>query len=441
MTRSLHDPRSGARALPVPQIPVERSELGCGARLLVSRREGAPVTAVQVHLRGGHSLDPVGREGTAYLTGNLLDQGTERRGEEELARLLEPLGAHVQGDANGLSATVVHGRWKTLLDVVCELATSPTFPNDRFALQRGRLRDRLAVEESDPRTRAARAFRELVYGEHWLGRPVQGTSESVAGIRAADLRRFHARNWCAGRAVISVCGDVDPAAVRRHLDRRLASWERGRDPKPPPSTLPALGARVAAHRATRHQVHVYLGHLGVRRLDPDYPALVVLDHVLGTGPGFTNRISRVLRDELGLAYSVHASIHSSAGVYPGTFTAYIGTSTEHVETAVRTFLAEMRRIRDERVEEEELELAKSYLVGAFALGLERASRRASFLVSAERLGLPEGHLAELVRELSEVTADDVQRAARAHLHPEAACLAAAGPVKKSSLAKLVRASR
>ena len=81
--------------------------------------------------------------------------------------------------------------------------------------------------------------------------------------------------------------------------------------------------------------------------DRDIGSLVVMDHVLGTGPGFTNRISRILRDEKGLAYSVNANIHGSAGILPGMFTAYIGTSPDNVRTAVAGFLHEMRRIRDE----------------------------------------------------------------------------------------------
>ena len=63
-----------------------------------------------------------------------------------------------------------------------------------------------------------------------------------------------------------------------------------------PKGLPPLGRRVDVHTAAREQVHLYVGHLGIRRSDPDYEALVVMDHVLGTGPGFTNRISRKLRN-------------------------------------------------------------------------------------------------------------------------------------------------
>ena len=94
--------------------------------------------------------------------------------------------------------------------------------------------------------------------------------------------------------------------------------------------------RVVRHAITmpREQVHVFLGHPGIRRDDPDFYKLSVMDHVLGTGPGFTDRISRKLRDEQGLCYTVSASITSSAGLEPGHFSAYIGTSPQNVARAI-----------------------------------------------------------------------------------------------------------
>ncbi len=420
------------------RLPQESFELACGAELVVSPRADAPVCSIQVHLRGGHSLDPEGLEGTAFLTGRLCDQGTKEHSEEELAALLESHGGSLYGAANGISASIAGPRWKLLVDTLCEVVARPSYPRAKLDRERERLLDRLRIEDADPRSQASRLFRGLVYGDHWLGRAETGSPESVSRIRRADLVRFHKRNWCGRRTLIACCGDVDPGAVKRAFERGLASWNPGRELPPLEPKFPPLKPRTAAFRARRQQVHIYLGHLGVRRIDPDYPALVVMDHILGTGPGFTSRITRRLRDELGLAYTVQAAIHSSAGVLPGTFTAYIGTSPENTATSVRGFLEEIGRIQDELVEPKELELARSYLTGSFAMGFERASRRAQYLVVARRNGLPEDNLARLLKAFESVTREDVRRVARKHLHPRAACLAAAGPVSKKELAALLR---
>ncbi len=432
-----HPPLKRAAAA-VPRLPIERFTLKCGATLLVSPREGAPVCAVQLHLRGGHSLDPAGREGTAYLTGNLVDQGTARHAEEEIAGLLEPTGGSLTGDSTGISGTVAGGDWKLLCELLCEMTLEPTYPRDKTERQRKRLVDRLTIEDDDPRSQATRLFKRLVYGDHWLGQPDYGTLATVPSIRRNHLVSFHKRNWCARRAVIAFCGDVDPQKVRRFLDRRLRGWDGGRDLKRRRWEPPKLEPRVGVFKADRQQVHVYLGHIGIRRRDADYAALVVMDYILGTGPGFTSRITRRLRDELGLAYTVSASISSSAGVLPGAFTAYIGTSPQHVATAIEGFLREIRRIQDEPVSPEELELAKSYLLGSFALGFERSSRRAQYSIFAERTSLGDDHLAELLAAFQRVTAEDVRRVARAHLHPDTPCVAAAGPITRRELDKIVR---
>ena len=423
--------------LSIPKLPVERFGLACGALLLVSRRPGAPVCAVQAHVRGGNSLDPRGKEGTAFLAGRLVDQGTRRFSEEELASALEDVGGSLTGGSTGISAQVANDRWKLVLELLAECIVQPTYPRDKCERQKQRLLDRLLVERDDPRVQGARRFRSLVYGRHWLGRTEQGEPESVRRIARRDLADFHAKNWCGRRTVIAFCGDLDPRAVKRFLDARLAKWRPGEDLPPPDLRFPALGRRSDVFSAERQQVHVYLGHLGIRRIDPDYAALVVMDHVLGTGPGFTSRISRRLRDELGLAYSVNASIHASAGVFPGTFTAYIGTSPAHLGTAIEGFAREIKRIQAEPVTPAELDLAKSYLTGSFVLGFERAARRVQTLVSAQRIGLPDDHLEQLVRAFRGVSAADVQRVARAHLFLDSACLVVAGPVKKREVEALL----
>jgi zinc protease len=428
-------PRRGSR--PAAHFAIERFELACGARLLVSPRPGAPVTAIQVHLRGGHSLDPAGREGTAFLTGSLLDQGTRTHTEEQIATELETAGGSLTGDASGLSGTIASGEWRTLAELACELLTEPTFPQDRVQLQRKRLLDRLLLESSDPRARAERLFQRLVYGRHFLGRAPQGTASSVAQLARRDLVAFHRSNWVGCRALIAVCGDVEPRAVARAMDRRLAGWKRGVALPPREHHFPPRTVRVDAFEARREQVHLYVGHLGVPRMHPDYPALVVMDHVLGTGPGFTNRISRRLRDELGLAYTVHAAIHSSAGIHPGMFLAYIGTSPEHAATALGGFRSEIRRIQEQPVAEDELATAIDYVVGSYALSFQRAARRANYMISVERHGLPDDNLELLPRQIAAVTADQVQRAAREHLFPSHSVVASGGPLSARALRRIV----
>ncbi len=417
---------------------METFQLSCGATLRVTQRDGAPIASIDAHVRGGPSLDPKGLEGTAYLTGGLCDQGTKNHNAEEIAELLEPNGGELQGESSGLSGSIVSSAWKDLAGLICEMLTEPTFPIAEVRRQKDRLLQRLSNDAADARQQGALAFRRMIYGKHWLGRPSYGTMESVALIEPKHLRAQHKKHWVASRGLIGVCGAADPGEVRDYFESHLKNWKPGKQLEPRQFPFAPTQRKVVVIPAKRKQVHVFLGHLGIRRRDPDYAALVVLDHVLGQGPGFTDRISRRLRDELGLAYSVSAGIASSAGLSPGTFTAYIGTSPENVSTAVEQFLVELRRIQDELVPEDELRVAKDFLTGSFSMGFERASRRSGYLVTSHVHNLPEDNLVSLPKSFEAVTPEDIQRVARKHLHPNSCCLSAAGPVKKASLEACLR---
>jgi zinc protease len=169
-----------------------------------------------------------------------------------------------------------------------------------------------------------------------------------------------------------------------------------------------------------------MGHIGVRRTDPDYYALAVMDHVLGTGPGFTSRCSKKLRDELGLCYSVSAGITASASEEPGMFTAYIGTSPEHRQRAIDGFMAEIERIRTEPPSEDELQDVKDYLTGSFVFGLERNTNLAGYVVRAKRYGLGFDFLHRYPEIIRGITREKVLEVAQQCLHPERMVTVSAG---------------
>ena len=126
-------------------------------------------------------------------------------------------------------------------------------------------------------------------------------------------------------------------------------------PEPAAPPKPAGVTEKIVSDPAAKQVHVYIGHLGITRQNPDYYKLLVMDNVLGTGAGFTDRLSATLRDRQGLAYTVHASITESAGNQPGTFGGYIGTFPKSFLDVRHGFLREVNRIRDEAPTKQEVE--------------------------------------------------------------------------------------
>ena len=182
--------------------------------------------------------------------------------------------------------------------------------------------------------------------------------------------------------------------------------------------------------ATASQTHVLIGHLGITRTDPDYYTLLVMDNVLGVGPGFTDRLSSTLRDRQGLAYTVNATICGSAGEQRGAFTGYIGTFPDKFIWVRDGFLKEINRIRDELATELEVEDAKKYLLGSLPFRFTTLSGVAGELLAAERYGLGFDFLEKYRKDVDAVTPADVQAMAKKHIDPKALTLVAVGAIDK-----------
>jgi zinc protease len=176
------------------------------------------------------------------------------------------------------------------------------------------------------------------------------------------------------------------------------------------------------------QLNIYLGHLGIERANPDFYILQVLDTILGGGAGFTARIPMRLRDEMGLAYSTFASITMTAGLDPGRFIAYIGTSPDNMKLAIEGLLNEIRRIVAEPVTPDELKDAQDFLTGSFVFAFESSSQIARFLTHAHVYGLGFDFIERYPRLIRDITADDIARVARKYLDSDNYCLTVVGPV-------------
>jgi zinc protease len=171
-----------------------------------------------------------------------------------------------------------------------------------------------------------------------------------------------------------------------------------------------------------------MGHAGIRRNNPDYYKLLVMDHVLGTGTGFTDRLSARVRDRQGLAYTVSANITNSAGLQPGLFTCYAGTDPEHLGRVKQAFLEEITRLRDEKPTAEEVDNVKSYLVNSLPLQLTTSATVATQLLYVERHKLGRNFLDDYRRAVESVTPEEVQGVAEKYLDPKRMILVAAGAI-------------
>ncbi len=315
------------------------------------------------------------------------------------------------------------------LGLLLECLLHPSFPKEAFARAKERLLGEIEDTQTQPDERARLVFRAAVYANHPLGRPRLGTVETVKPLTAEDCAAFHKKAFVPNRTTLAVVGDFDSNEIIELVKARTQDWEKGPPaPEMPPVALPEKFTETILTMPDAAQLHFFLGHAGIRRDNPDYYKLLVMDHVLGTGPGFTDRLSSRLRDREGLAYTVTAAITPSAGREPGTFTAYIGTDNENFARVKKEFLEELNRIRNEPPTAQEVRDAKTYLLGNLLLQFTTDAGIAEQLLMVERNHLGFNYLDDYRKAVAAVTPQDVQAVARKYLDPARMVLVAAGAV-------------
>jgi zinc protease len=410
----------------------KRIVLDNGLVLLLLENHRLPIVVAEAFVRHVRLLEPQAQAGVADLTGRLLDEGSDRHSGPQIAEMIEDVGGSLEMTSSGGEVQVLSPDRSLGLGLLFECLTRPAFPQDAFAREKQRLLSEIDDRQQQPEAKAQMVFDALVYGHHPYGRPSLGTRPTVEKLTRADCASLHRRLFVPNNAVLAIVGDFDSQQVVdevKHLSAD-AKWNRS---ELPALRLPAVDMAKAFTQKIltmpkAEQLHFYMGHPGIRRNDLNFYKLLVMDYVLGTGPGFTDRLSASLRERQGLAYTVSANITSSASEEPGVFTCYIGTAPQNFARVKQGFLEEVNRLRDAAPTTAEVEDAKKYLLGSLPFRLTTNTRIAGHLVSVERYGLGLDYFEKYQQAVAAVTPEDIKAMADKYLKPAHMVLVAAGPI-------------
>ncbi len=408
----------------------KRVVLPNGLTVLLLENRRLPIFVAAASVRNVHLLEPEEKAGVAALVGSLLDEGTDKHTGPQIAEMIEDVGGSLRMGATGGSVKVLSTDRALGLRLLLDSLARPTFPEEAFSRDRERLLSALDDAERQPDAKAQKVYQELVYGKHPYGRPSAGRRATLEKLTANDCLQFHRRVFVPNNTTLAVVGDFDSKQVLDEITRLTADWPMrmvGRT-APRPVEKPAEFTQKVLSMPEAVQLQFYMGHVGIRRANPDYFKLLVMDYVLGTGPGFTDRLSSRLRDREGLAYSVSANITSSAREEPGAFTCYIGTDPRNFAKVKGMFLEELNRLRDEKPSAQEVEDAKKYLLGSLPFQLTTNEQIAGQLLQVERYQLGFDYFDRYRKAVAAVTPEEVQEVARKYLDPRRMVLVVTGPV-------------
>jgi zinc protease len=391
------------------------AKLPNGLTVLLLEDHKLPTVSFSMWIRPGQLADPADLPGLASFTAAMLREGSERRTSEQIAEEVDSLGATLNATSRfGVSYTSVNASGliddaPKILDLMSDVVLHPAFRDSELAKFKQREEASLEQDLSNPNFLGQQAFRRVLY----LQAPLSvnsPTQESVEKVTSADLKQFHDKHYLPGNAILGVTGDFKTADMRALVETYFGAWRGSAESRVslPPAAAPQPAKITLVDRPDSVQTYIIGGDRGIRRDDPDYYKLVVMNRIVGGGP--QARLFLDLREEHSLTYGAYSNFN--ADVYPGDWAGSSPVRTQVTGEAMERFLYEFKRINSEPVPPNELDDAHRSIVAGFALSLEQPAQVLNSWLTVQHFGLPADYWDRYPDRIAAVDAAAVQSAAK-----------------------------
>lgn len=405
---------------------IVRRTLANGLELRAVRHQSVPVVSIVLLVPGGSAVDPADSHGLVSMTAGLLDEGSRGQSALEVSDRIARIGGDLDLEA-GMDAVVVglttlDRFFETGLELVHEIVTVPNLANDDFNRIRNLRLERLKQMKDHASALAERVFARVLYGAHPYGHLALGSEAALTSMTIDSVRALHAAMFAPAGSTLVVVGDrpedelldvaakiFEPwraAASTMAIDREMALL--------PPPDQPAVRLGVVS-RPGAQQSELRIGHACAPRSTPDYPALLLLNTILGGD--FVSRLNLNLRESKGYTYGVRTGFNLRRGIGP--FAMQTSVGTEVTVAAVQEARAEIEAIANSRpATADEVAQAFASVSKGYPRGFETAGQVARSVAQLALHNLPDTYFEEFVPKLARITADEVSAAARQYLTAE-----------------------
>jgi len=435
-----HPPAPG----PAPEVHLAThaaEELSNGMRLIVVEDHKLPLVSVQIRF----DVPPITQgEKVGYIDmiGELLATGAAARNKVDIDHTVDELGATFFASNDGVFAGALKKNLAPLMDLLRDVVQFPTFPEEEFEKLRVRFRSSVQQRSEDPEAIAEVVGRSVTFGErHPYGEVM--TLKTIEQIERATIAAYHRHFFRPEKAYLVFVGDITEQEARDLAEAHFSLWR----PQPSNATVDGAGRTIVDGLGPLNVLQQAVVPSGIRRIfvvdrpgaaqsvirvvfplgilpkDPRAQQAQVMNTVLGGGV-FNARLMQNLREKRGYTYGAHSSLDVDR--FNSSFTAMTSVRTEVTGSAVAEILSEIEGMRKERVTDEELELSKRSMMGSFGRSLEDPKTVARFALNTELNGLRADHYRTYLSRLESVTAQEVQEAAVAFLHPDQATILVVG---------------
>jgi zinc protease len=412
-------------------------ELPNGLKIFVIEDDRKPTVTLRLMLKAGNSLDG-DKPGKSDFVASLLNRGTTKLDADAFAQAVDSIGASLEAGAGPDSINVSTGGMvkytDRLLELFSDAVLNPVFPEAQFAKEQKRTLSALVASKKQPGALVGKLMSKMLYGSHPYGQIT--TPESVMSIKRDDLVAFHKEWFAPNIASIAVVGDVKAAEILPKIEKAFGGWKAKKmEVIKKQAVQPITGLTIhLLNLSPSVQSNIIVTHLAPPRNFPDLPELNVVNSTLGGG--FSGRLFQNLRENHGYTYGSSSAFGYNAEA--GYFQATAETRNEVTAPAIKEILAEMKRIREEPVPADELELQRQYNVGNYLLSLENAGRVASRVQEIWLYGLAPDFYKTYAARMEAVNPAKAQELAQKYLSTENVAIVVVGEASqvRESLEKL-----
>ncbi len=387
-----------------------------GMRVIIKENKSVPLFAVRLLFPAGLRFENKSVNGISNLMANMLTRGTSSRSAKQIAEEMESLAGHLEGfsgrDSAGISMEALSSNFDSAMDIFSDVALSPSFPEDEA--RRAKREILASINRKGDNLSSVcidRFFAALFKGSPY-SRNVEGTAGNVKKFSGKNAADFYRKTLRPEDIVLVVVGDVETGRVLRRVEKDFAPLRKVRKTVPPPARPEFPGRPVQTVKNTRdkQQTHIVVGFSAPGINSADRHPFQVLNTVL-SGQG--GRLFMKLRDEMSLAYSVTSFY--GAHLESGYFGVYIGTAPHKEKSALEEILNQLSAVLRDGVSKDEVERARSKIVGDFEIGLQRNSAQASVMGFDELYGVGWDEHKKFARKVLAVTPEEVFRVAKKYI--------------------------
>jgi predicted Zn-dependent peptidase len=414
-------------------FPMIQKTLASGLRTIILPRADFETATILVLIGVGSRYETPRQGGLSHFLEHMFFKGTEKRPTtKEISEAIDNVGgefnAFTTEEYTGYYVKVAAEYLETGADVVSDILLRPLFPAEEIERERGVIQEEIKMYTDNPMRHINNLWQRVMFGDHPLGRRVDGTKETVGAMKRKDFLAYVKSHYHTGNAIVVVAGNVDVKKTQKMIGKLFAPLAQGAEtaPKAAPRNIPAQRF-IHEYRKNLDQTHIMVGVPGVSATDPRRFAAGLLAAILGGG--MSSRLFLSVRERNGLAYMVRTS--SELYTDSGSFVTQTGVRTDKAQEALKLVLEEYDRVMEEMVSEEELMKVKRMAKGTLVLDLEETNSLALFASVQELTEHGVMTPDEIMKHVDAVTPEDIQRVARELLQKEKRAIAWLGPQKSS----------